>query len=123
MNEAAKKLESLLAQGAAGVPRFPANSRYTSTATSTWLTPDGRMLPYLKRRFVPSPDHFATLSEHAVVEGDRIDSLAAGYLGDPELYWRICDANGAIRPGELTEVLGRRVRITLPAGVPGAANG
>ena len=34
--------------------------------------------------------------------------------------WRICDANGALRPEELTELIGRRLRITLPEGVPGA---
>jgi hypothetical protein len=30
-----------------------------------------------------------------VVEGDRLDNLAARFLGDPLLCWMICDANGA----------------------------
>jgi hypothetical protein len=33
-----------------------------------------------------------------VVQGDRLDNLAARYFGDAELYWRLCDANGAVRP-------------------------
>ena len=51
--------------------------------------------------------------------GDRLDNLAAKYFGDPELFWRLCDANGALRPDELIEIIGRRLRITLPLGVPG----
>lgn len=123
MNEAQKQLESLLAQGAASVPRFAPNSRYYATATATWITPDGRMIPYLRRRFVPAPERFATLREHLVVAGDRVDLLGASYLGDPELYWQLCDANGVLRPDELTEPVGRHVRITLPAGFPGASDG
>jgi hypothetical protein len=119
VNEALKQLESLLAQTATAVPRFPANSRYAATPTMTFLTADGRVISYLRRRFVPAPESFAILSEHAVVQGDRLDLLAASHLGDPELFWRLCDANGAIRPDELVETVGRRLRITLPEGVPG----
>ncbi len=54
-----------------------------------------------------------------VAQGDRLDNIAAKYLGDPEQYWRICDANGAMRPDELIETIGRQLRITLPEGVPG----
>lgn len=123
MNQAQQQLETLLAQGATSVPQFAPNSRYSTTTTLTLVTPDGRMIPYLKRRFVPAPEKFATVSEHGVVSGDRVDLLAATYLGDAELYWQLCDANGAIRPDELTDTVGRRLRITLPAGIPGAVNG
>ena len=57
---------------------------------------------------------------HAVIEADRTDNLAAHYLGDPELYWRLCDANNAMLPEELTDTVGRKLRIVLPEGVPGA---
>jgi len=30
---------------------------------------------------------------HVVTDGDRIDLLAAHYLGDPTLWWIICDWN------------------------------
>ena len=49
--------------------------------------------------------------------------VAALHLGDPEQFWRIADANGAIAPEQLTDEPGRRLRITLPAGVPGAEEG
>jgi len=123
MSDPQKQLEIILAQGAGNVPRFAANSRYYGTATVTLLTADGRMIPYLKRRFAPAPEQFAPVSEHSVVAGDRLDNLAATYFGDAELYWRLGDANGAMRPDELTETIGRRLRVTLPAGVPGVTDG
>jgi hypothetical protein len=97
---------------------FPASSRYAASGTATWRQPDGREVQYLRRRFVPSPDNFATLQEHVVVDGDRLDVLTARYLGDPEQFWRLCDANGALQPDELTASAGTVIRITLPEGVP-----
>lgn len=123
MNEALKQLDALLTQSATAVPRFPPNSRYYATPTATLGAPDGRTIAYLRRRFVPPPERFATLREHTVVQGDRLDRLAAEHLGDPEVYYRICDANRAVRPDELIETVGRRLRITLPEGVPGAGDG
>jgi len=101
---------------------FSITSRYYNTPTLQLETADGRPIVFLRRRFVPPPERFAFLFEHAVIEGDRMDNLAAQYLGDPEQFWRICDANGAIRPEELTETIGRRLRITLPEGIPGVPN-
>ncbi|HHS83783.1 MAG TPA: LysM domain-containing protein [Gammaproteobacteria bacterium] len=80
---------------------------------------DGTAVVYLARRFVPPMENFELLQEHLVTEGERLDNIAAHYLGDPEQFWQICDANGAMRPDELTETIGRRLRITLPEGVPG----
>ena len=54
-----------------------------------------------------------------MVEGERPDTIAAAHLGDPEQFWRICDANSALHPDELVADVGRRLRITLPEGVPG----
>jgi len=39
---------------------------------------------------------------YTVVEGDRIDLLAYQYLGDPTLWWVICDFNDIAFPLELT---------------------
>ena len=47
--------------------------------------------------------------------------LRSSMLGDAEQFWRICDANRAMRPDELTETTGRRLRITLPEDIPGPA--
>ena len=96
---------------------FPITSRYHGVETAR-----RNSTVYLRRRFVPPPERFATLFEHTVQSGDRIDNIAARYLGDPEQYWRIADANAAMRPDDLTQTPGGRVRITLPEGIPGPAN-
>jgi hypothetical protein len=75
---------------------------------------EARIVSYKRRRFVPSGATMTTLAEHTVAQGDRLDNLAARYVGDPEQFWRICDANNVLRPEELTEEVGRAVRIGLP---------
>jgi hypothetical protein len=101
---------------------YPRTSRYHDVETTT-LELHGRTIVYLRRRFVPPPERFALLREHVVAEGERPDTLAARYLGDPEQAWRLCDANAVMRPAELTELVGRIVRITLPEGIPGGIGG
>jgi hypothetical protein len=98
---------------------FPPTSRYALTPTATWVRADGTPVAYLTRRFVPAPGNFATLQWHRVSQDERLDTLAAQYLGDPEQFWRLCDANRALRPQELTETIGRELRVTLPEGIPG----
>jgi hypothetical protein len=83
---------------------------------------DGQTVIYLCRRFVPQPERFSLLQEHTVVQDDRVDNLANQYLGDPEQFWQLCDANNVMRPQELTETIGRRIRITLPEGIPGSTD-
>jgi hypothetical protein len=97
---------------------FAPTSRYFGLPTATLQTRDGRTVIYLTRRFVPSADQFVLLQLHNVVQGERLDNIAAQYLGDPEAFWRLCDANNAMRPNELTETVGRQLRITLPQGIP-----
>lgn len=101
---------------------FPPTSRYHGLETKKMKKSDGREVVYLKRRFVPQPECFDLLQEHTVTQGERLDNITAQHLGDPEQFWRICDANRAMRPDELTETVGRRLRITLPEGVPGVQN-
>jgi hypothetical protein len=98
---------------------LPPTSRYFNLATATCVSRDGEETLYLRRRFVPHPERLAPLGEHVVALGDRLDNVAAHHLGDPEQFWRIADANRALRPEELVEHVGRRLRITLPDGVPG----
>lgn len=98
---------------------FPITSRYHSVETATLDTGEGKKTIYLRRRFVPPPERFELLQEHPVTQGDRLDNVATQYLGDPEQFWQLCDANAAMRPDELIDV-GRRLRITLPEGIPGA---
>ena len=116
-------IQNLLVQGAVKANPFPANSRYQNIGTSTWKSIDGREIIYLRRRFVPFPMRFATLQEHTITQGERLDNLSAQLIGDPELFWQLCDANGAMKPEELTEMPGRTIRITLPEGIPGGEIG
>lgn len=113
-------LAALLSLGVVRANPFPANSRYASVATAALETSDGRTITYLRRRFVPQPGSLASTGEYTVAQGDRLDNLANQFFGDPELFWRICDGNGAIRPEELTEEEGRTLLITLPEGLPGS---
>ena len=101
---------------------FPPQSRYHDIETATLTTNDGRVLAYLRRRFLPAPERFSLLFEHVVSEGERLDQIAGKHLGDAEAFWRIADANAAMRPEGLTETIGRRLRITLPEGIPGTPN-
>ena len=115
------KLEELLA-APQNSNLFPPTSRYHGIESATWETIDGKTVVYLRRRFIPQPDQFAVLQEHTVTQGDRLDNVANQYLGDPELFWRLCDANAAMHPQDLTQTIGRRLVISLPEGIPGLAN-
>lgn len=101
---------------------FSPTSRYYGFETLQIKLPGGLAVVYLKRRFLPQPESFSLLQEHIVTEGERLDNITAKYLGDPEQFWRVADANRALRPEELTETVGRRLRITLPEGIPGIPN-
>ena len=98
---------------------FPPNSRYNRVNTAIHETVDGKKIIYLRRRFISQPERFILIQEHAVIEGDRPDLLATKYLGDPEQFWRICDANAVMDPNDLVAVIGNRIRITLPEGLTG----
>lgn len=101
---------------------FAPNSRYLGIDTTTLTRPDGTMVSYVKRRFLPQPEKLSQVQSYTVVQGDRLDVIAGRYFSDPELFWRICDANDAMRPSDLTETPGQTLRICLPAGIPGAPN-
>ncbi len=109
-------LEALMQTTPLTAQLFAPNSRYYGSETATYVRADGTPVIYVRRRFCPPPERFALLVEHLVREGERLDNITAQYLGDPELFWRVCDANNVIRPEELEE-RGRRIRITLPEGI------
>ena len=115
-------LQMVLQQAALKNTLFPPTSRYHGIDTATLETAEGKTIVYLRRRFLPPPERFAVLQEHMVTQGDRLDNVANQYLGDPEMFWRLCDANAAMQPEELTETVGRILAITLPEGIPGAAS-
>ena len=117
-------VQSLIRLGAIPPVTFPTDSRYYNSATLSYTAANGQTITYLARRFVPQPGapNYATVAQHTVKQGDRLDLLAATYLGDPLMFWLICDANGAVRPDQLVETPGAVVNITMPQGVPGVSN-
>ena len=100
---------------------FPPNSRYHATAVIRGKLAGGVERAWLAQRFPPDPDTLATLEMHDVQAGQRLDNIAAARLGDPEQYWRLCDANRALRPDELTAAVGGRLRVPLPEGMTGGS--
>jgi hypothetical protein len=111
--------KQMLAQLAGKASPFAPESRYYAVATATYEFADGRMVAYVRRRFLPEAERLALFTEHLVSEGERLDLIAQRYYGNPELFWRVCDGNNAMRPEDLLAEPGTRIRICLPEGVPG----
>ena len=88
---------------------FTTTSRYTGVADGTYQGPSGRQFSYKLLRLIPSAP---TLLVHSVVQEDRLDLLANSFYTDPEQFWRICDANVAMRPDDLLQV-GLQLQIAL----------
>jgi len=114
-------LQTLIQMGVVPPVVFPTDSRYYGTGILQYALPNGQSIAYLQRRIVPQPGapNYATVAQHTVRQGDRLDLIAATYLGDPLIFWLICDANGAIRPYDLVATPGKVLNITTPQGVPG----
>lgn len=113
----------VLAAAGTGATTNP-SSRYYGASIEYYTRPDGTQVAYLERRIIPQPGIYTSTQNYAIVDGDRLDNLASTFLGDPLLYWTICDANGAVDPDELTAQVGKTILIPLASGIPsGARNG
>ena len=97
---------------------FDSTSRYYSVPQSTIEVTDSdgtsHTVRYVQRRIIPPADNALTVIEHTVTEGDRLDNITARYLGDPTAFWLISDANNVLRPNDLTDTIGRVIKIVLP---------
>jgi hypothetical protein len=93
---------------------FDPNSRYYNLETTTFSAPDGREIAYKRRRFLPSGEAMSLLVEVSVTQDDRLDLITARTLGDPESSWRVCDANNAMNPIDLTAEVGKVLRVPIP---------
>ncbi|MFJ3306450.1 LysM domain-containing protein [Streptomyces sp. NPDC086549] len=103
---------------------FTAASRYHGIDVARYEPPGGGdPIPYVRRRLLPDPGSLTPLGLHTVTEADRLDRIAAAAFGDPELFWRIADANPALDPEELTARPGRRLLIALSAAAAGSVRG
>ena len=89
---------------------FASNSRYAKLGTYTVTLPDGRTVTATP---LPQPPaSLAMTGYHTRCKGDRLDLLAARYLHDATLFWKLCDANGS----PVAAPLEARVLIGIPAG-------
>ncbi|HJZ81965.1 MAG TPA: hypothetical protein VKD91_16525, partial [Pyrinomonadaceae bacterium] len=70
-DQANQALQTLLQGGGQKVALFPPTSRYSGTRTATLENAEGRVIIYLRRRFVPPPERFELLQEHVVTQGER----------------------------------------------------
>jgi len=92
---------------------FDSKSRYASLEDASIVDNKGRVITYKKRRFLPRGEEMLLLVEVTIAQGDRLDLIASRTLGDPEQFWRICDACNAMNPSELSHP-GRTLRVSLP---------
>jgi hypothetical protein len=90
---------------------FFRGSRYEPVPNAEVATADGRIVRYKRRRVIPD---LRTSLATTVRNGDRPDLLAYRALGDPELFWMLCDANRTRQPAELTRTPGRVVAVPGP---------
>lgn len=93
---------------------FEPSSRYAPIPDGRLTDATGREIVYKRRRFLPAPEVLRVLAEVVVTQGDRLDLIAGRTFGDPEQFWRICDASNAMRPWELTEEPGQVLRVPVP---------
>lgn len=94
---------------------FSKKSRYRDLPILETRDEQGRSVRYAARRFLPAPSR--ETGDHAVItQADRLDLVAARHLGDPELFYRICDENEVLHPDELDPrfALGKKIRIPGP---------
>lgn len=97
---------------------FEATSRYFEIEEATislGQAPENRLVRYKRRRFIPPAEASPTLAIHTYVKGERLDNITASYLGDPTLFWQVCDGNVVLHPDELTEEVGRAFRVAIKA--------
>jgi hypothetical protein len=97
-------------------------SRYDGVPTATIEVDDGRggvrEVPYILTRTPADPATLTPLAWHRVAADDRLDLIAARYLGDPSAFWRIGDANLALDPDDLVGPDAEGTVLVVPA--PGA---
>jgi hypothetical protein len=87
---------------------FFQGSRYENVATDTFTDDSGRAIKFKRIRFIPdTPAQLAVI----VSQGERLDHIAQRIYQDPELFWRICDANLALRPDDLVAQPGLAIKI------------
>lgn len=110
-------VQMLIDAGAIPASPFGPASRYSGVAIARYVRgPGDAGTAYLLRRFIPQRRDIALAGQHLVQAGERYDLLASTILGDPELFWRLADANAVLDPFALTDTLGARIAVPRPLG-------
>ena len=91
---------------------FEHTSRYYAVTEAKYVAPGGREIIYKRRRFLPQAEAMPLIVNITLEDSERLDLITARTLGDPELFWRICDANNAMNPFQLTDQPGRTLRVS-----------
>jgi hypothetical protein len=79
---------------------FTPESRYAKADIYTVPDARGREVNVVAP---PPPPAQQLLGLHVLRQGERLDLLAAKYLGDPAGFWRIAEQNDAMLPAALAE--------------------
>lgn len=88
--------------------RFDKKSRYVRFAQMVEATDRrGRVVQSLTPA---APPPTGVLGEHLLKQGQRLDHLANHYLGDPNGYWKLAEANDTVLPDAAT----RKTQIKIP---------
>jgi hypothetical protein len=88
---------------------FFKGSRYEDVETTQITDATGRVIPYIKVRFIPPTP---AVVGHSVLQGERLDLISNNYYKDAQRFWRICDANFAMWPDD--EVAVPNATILIP---------
>jgi hypothetical protein len=87
---------------------FFRGSRYANVDEHEIVDAKGRVIRYKRIRF--TPESGARFS-HIVTDGERLDHIAQRFYQNPELFWRVADANLALWPDNLVAEAGRAILI------------
>jgi len=93
---------------------FDFTSRYFPIETAQYQRQDGRLITYVRRRFLPPSDRLPILANTTVTEGVRLDQIAGQAYGASEQFWQIGDASDMMNPFEHMAEIGKPLRIPLP---------
>jgi len=93
---------------------FDPTSRYARLATKTLSNTEGKEVVYVERRLMPKAEDLQILAEVTVEQNDRLDLIAARVLGNPLVFWQICDANNAMDAFELVAEPNKKLKVPVP---------
>lgn len=90
---------------------FSKGSRYRELPHHVWRSAEGVEVVYVGRRPLPRSREIRGDRRTVVGPGERLDLVTHRVLGQPEDFWRLCDANGVLDPFDVSGATGRVLRI------------